>query len=371
MLRSKKNYNILGVMNGTSIDGVDYVLCSWNKESQNLRVLDHVSKRFPEQIKKHILHCAKGLAKVEELSLAHYELGKMYAKQIKSIQSAKDWRIDLVALHGQTIFHSGKNASLQIGETSFISKGLGIPVLSDFRSADIALGGQGAPLAGLFHEYLFNKKVKAKSCVFQNLGGIANLSYFDKKEKKVFDTGPANMLMDLFLLKYSKGEIHFDKNGSIAAKGKANALLFQKMYMHPFFRKKAPKSCGREEFGEVFLNKFYKQLKALGLYDAIATLNWLTAYSVFDAYRKFLPQLPEKVYLCGGGAKNKTLVKNLSNLLEGNSEVFNIAKLGIKDQEVEAAAFAYLGGCYISDKALNLPAHTGASKKAVLGKLSI
>ena len=371
MLKQKQNYHILGVMNGTSIDGVDYVLCNWNDKRQELKVLDHASRKFPEKLKESLHRCAKGLAKVEELSLVHYDLGKLYAKQLASILKVKNWKVDLVALHGQTIFHSGRNASLQIGETSFISKNLGIPVLGDFRSADIALGGEGAPLAGIFHEYLFNSKVKGKTCVFQNLGGIANLSYFDRKTKMAFDTGPANMLMDLFLKRYSKEEILFDRNGAIAKKGKVDSVLFQKMYRHSFFKKKAPKSCGREEFGEVFLDKHYKQLKVLGMYDAVATLNWLTSYSIFDAYRKFLPKMPEQVFLCGGGAKNKTIHKNLSDLCMGNSQVLLIDELGIKEQEVEAAAFAYLGGCYLSGKKIDLPNHTGASKTAILGKLSI
>lgn len=358
-------------MNGTSMDAIDYVLCRWNEKSESLKIIDRSSRKFPKIIHDNLNRCARNSANVEMLSKTHYSLGELYQKHIAELIKKRNWKIDFVAMHGQTVFHEGQKASLQIGEPSFIAKRLGIPTIYDFRSGDIALKGQGAPLAGMFHQYLFEKKIKSKSAAFQNLGGISNVTFLKKNELMSFDIGPANMLMDLFIQKYSKGLIKFDKNGKAAAKGESDSLMFEKMYKDPFFRKKPPKSCGREEFGEVFLDRHYKKLKVLGLEDAMATLSWLTAYSIFDAYRKFLPELPESIYLCGGGANNKHLVSQLENLFSGNSKIKFVDELGIGESDMEAMAFAYMGVCFLKQKKLPTMRHTGSTENSVLGKLSI
>lgn len=371
MIKIKNNINILGIMNGTSLDGIDYVLCNWSDAKQELKLVGRASKVFPKELLNSLQACARNKANVETLAKTHYQLGKMYKKHIGQLMKSKNWKIDFVALHGQTVFHEGKMASMQIGDPSYISKELDIPCIYDFRSGDIALGGQGAPLAGLFHEFLSKTKLKSRSVAFHNLGGISNLTYINGKTKICFDTGPANMLMDLFIKKYSKGEKSFDKSGKLASSGEVDSVMLSKMLSHKYFKKKAPKSCGREEFGEEFLNKYYKQLKSLGLNNALATLNWFTAYSIFDSYRKFLPNMPERIFLCGGGANNTHLRKNLNDLFLGNSEILDVTDLGIGLNDMEAMAFAYLGVCFLKGKKLNLPQHTGASKKDVLGKLSI
>lgn len=371
MLKIKKSFNILGIMNGTSMDAIDYVLCRWNENTESLKILDRASRKFPKLLHDNLSRCAKNRANVEVLSKTHYQLGELYQKHISELIKKRTWKVDYVAMHGQTVFHEGKSASLQIGEPSFISKRLGIPTIYDFRSGDIALKGQGAPLAGMFHQYLFEKKLKAKSVAFQNLGGISNVTFLEKKEILSFDIGPANMLMDLFIQKYSKGLIKFDKNGRAAAKGESDSLMFERMYKDPYFKKKPPKSCGREEFGEVFLSRHYKKLKGLGLENAMATLSWLTAYSIFDAYRKFLPKLPEQIFLCGGGANNKHLVGQLETLFSGNSMIRQVEDLGIGESDMEAMAFAYMGICFLRQKKLPTMLHTGAIENSVLGKLSI
>lgn len=358
-------------MNGTSLDGVDYVLCSWNSKNRRLKVQDRASRKFPRKLQEQLNLCAKNKANTETLSLTHFQLGKMYENHIKQLIISKDWKVDYVAVHGQTVFHEGGKASLQIGEVSYISKNLGLPTIYDFRSGDIALGGQGAPLAGLFHEHLYSQLPRSGKISFHNLGGISNLTYIHDKEKQCFDTGPANMPMDMFLKKYSKGEILFDRNGTIASKGKVDSLMLEKMLTHKYFRKKPPKSTGREDFGEEFLKAHYKHLKKLGIYNALATLNWFVAFSIFEAYRKFLPDFPDKIYLYGGGARNKALVKNLKDLFMGNSEVHTVEEIGIGVSDMEAMAFAFLGVSFLENKKLSLPDHTGAKVKQVLGKLSI
>lgn len=371
MLKVKDNFNILGIMNGTSMDGIDYVLCRWNESKQELKLVDRASKSFSKELLKDLAKCAKNQASVELLSTSHYSLGKQYQKHISNLIKTKNWKIDYVAVHGQTVFHEGKKASLQIGEVSYISKALGIPTIYDFRSGDIALEGQGAPLAGLFHEHLFKNNLKHNKVAFHNLGGISNVTYLSSRDKQCFDTGPANMLMDLFVKKYFRGEKSFDRGGRFASKGEVDTRLFQQMYRHKYFSLKPPKSCGREEFGEIFLDKYYKQLKKIGLENALATLNWLTAYSIFDAYRNYLPSSPRVIYLCGGGANNNQLVKNLKDLFLGNSEIKNVEELKIGLNDMEAMAFAYLGVCFLKGKKLNLPQHTGAKKSQILGKLSL
>ena len=371
MWKKKLRYQILGIMNGTSMDAIDYVLCSWSPKTGDLQFIDHCSKSFPKALHQKLQNCAKGQAQVEELSLCHYELGRLYQQQLTKIREQRRWQIDLVALHGQTVFHKGGVASLQIGEPSFLAKNLGLPVLSDFRAGDIALSGQGAPLAGLFHEYLYRRHLGGKACVFQNIGGIANLSFFHGKQRQIFDTGPGNMLMDLYIRKLTNGRQKFDRAGTMAAKASPDLDLVATMYAQPYFSQKPPKSCGREEFGESFLQNYDSVLKKIGPERSLASLNYLSAWSIVSAYKKFLPRMPQEIYISGGGAKNRTLIRNIQNLAGEDLVVKPLASLGFAEQVIEAAAFAYLGACYISRKKLDLPDHTGARQKALLGKLCI
>ncbi|MFK8137511.1 MAG: anhydro-N-acetylmuramic acid kinase [Bdellovibrionales bacterium] len=368
-LLKKKKWNILGVMNGTSLDGIDFVLCSYQRKTGVFKTKKMNSARFPSGLKEKLKLAATDSLLVSELSLLNYELGRFYSKYIAKLKNV-GWKIDLVGLHGQTIFHKGRVASFQLGESSFIAKENLIPVVSDFRSGDIASGGEGAPLAGLFHIYLAKEFCKNKSVSFHNLGGISNITFISKKINTSFDTGPANMLVDLFLQKQSLGKVKFDKGGGLAKEGVVHQEILMDFMKHSFLKKKPNKSCGREEFGEVFLNKYYDILRDMELKDAVATLSMFTVDSIVEAYRKHLKDLPSEVYFSGGGTKNLFFLEEIQKKLP-EVRVLTSENLGIDSQAMEASCFAYLAAMNLEENKLPTPDFTGANYATVLGKLSV
>ena len=224
-------------------------------------------------------------------------------------------KVSVIGSHGQTIYHGPNDrvpSTLQIGEAAVIAARTGIPVVSDFRPQDLALGGEGAPLIPFFDFYFYGK---GPARAFQNIGGIANVTIVGRgiKSPTAFDTGPGNCLMDLAIQKITRGRLACDRDGKWAAKGKVNQKLVQSMMRHPYFRKRPPKSTGREEFGERFLLRF----NALGHSishrpnDWLATLNFFTAISIYESLKAFTPL---EMVISGGGAHNQTLMKNLKEL---------------------------------------------------------
>jgi len=357
--------NVLGIMNGTSMDGVDFVLCQMS--AQTLRFKAASATSFPPLLAKRLRLATENKMAVKDLALLHYDLGHFYTKSILRLKRQKKWKIDLIGLHGQTVFHESGKVSLQIGEPSFAAATLKVPVISDFRSADIAAGGEGAPLAGLFHRVLA-KQNKLSNISFHNIGGISNLTYLNKKTEISFDTGPGNMLMDIYCQKYLKKP--FDKFGQTAAKGLADIKLVQTMMVHPYFKKPAPKTCGRENFGETFLKKYEKRLRSLGHKNAMATLSTLTAYSIAAAYKQQLPSMPDEIIFCGGGANNKNLLKQISYYLP-EVDISTTKSLNWNPQHIEAAAFAYLAYQRYKKKKIDARAFTGAKEKSFLGKITL
>ncbi|MCB0348201.1 MAG: anhydro-N-acetylmuramic acid kinase, partial [Bdellovibrionales bacterium] len=296
--------------------------------------------------------------------LLSHELGRYYAEAIKKIVKRKKWKIDLVGLRGQTIFHKSGKASLQIGESSYLAQALNCNVVSDFRQADIAAGGRGAPIAGIFHQKMVNTH---KAVALHNLGGISNLTFIkNKKVESSFDTGPGNLLMDSYCQKYLS--IPFDDRGQLAKKGLVNVNMLLKLLRHPYLQQKPPKSCGREEFGPNFLKRFNTVIKKLKKQDVLATLTEFTAITVADAYIKN-KLYPEVIYFCGGGAKNSFLLQRISYYLP-NTKITTTADLGWDPQHIEGAAFAYLALLGIHGIPGNLPNCSGAKKPVVLGKIS-
>jgi anhydro-N-acetylmuramic acid kinase len=371
-LARKKQISVLGIMNGTSLDGVDFVLTRITRVSKSpgkkvdVKFCGEKSFSFPASLRKKLILAARHDLKVDALALLHHELGRFYAKCFLNLSSAHK-KIDLIGLHGQTIFHQAPTATLQIGESSYLSAVSGVPVISDFRVSDLALGGQGAPIATLFHQHVMGR---GKSVSIHNLGGISNLSMITAKGvEKAFDTGPANILMDMCLQKKTKGRTKFDRDGKIAARGKADLKSVEKMLAHPFFKKSPPKSCGREEFGETFLNSFLHANKNMSIQDQMATLLELTAWSIALSYKKYLSQLPEQIVFCGGGAKNKTLLKRIQQLLP-ECKVTTCDELGWPVSSIEGGAFALLAAFRLWDIPSNLPKTTGASRLTSMGKIT-
>ena len=371
-LIAKNKLQVLGIMNGTSLDGVDFVLTEITKQvtkTLHCRYKAMQSFVFPSKLKNKLQLAVMNQMNVEQLALLHHELGRFYAQCFKKLKfSPKLKKMDVIGLHGQTVFHKGRVASLQIGESSYLAYAANCPVISDFRAADIALGGEGAPIATFFHQQAFGH-IQKKLAV-HNLGGISNLTLLSRgKVIQGFDTGPANMLMDLEIQRSSKGKILFDKNGTTAKKGTANLALVNKMLSHSFFKKSAPKSCGREEFGISFLNKFDKGLKLISLEDRLATLTEFIAETISYSYKHLTAFIPTEIIFCGGGANNVFLLSLIKEKLP-LVKISTVVDYQWSEKSIEGAAFALLAAAKVWNIPSNIPASTGAAKKIVLGKIT-
>lgn len=357
----------IGIMNGTSLDGVDFVLIEIDNTDLSCRFISIKSFNFSKPLKQKLLLAVQHKLFVNELALLHHELGRYYSDCYKKLPIEYK-TAQLIGLHGQTVFHKGGVATLQIGESSYLSVESNKPVISDFRVGDIALGGQGAPIATVFHKMIFAKKNKVVSV--HNLGGISNLTILENsKLTQGFDTGPANMLIDMAIKIYTREKKQFDKDGKVASEGKVEKKLVKKMMQHSFLKKKPPKSCGREEFGEIFYKKYKKELEKLTLSDRLATLTEFVAESIVLAYQKFVKNKPSEIIFCGGGAKNKYLLQRVQSLMP-STKVTTTSNYGWPEQSIEGAAFAFLA--FAKGLALNsnVCEGTGAKRQTSLGKIT-
>lgn len=360
--------NVVGIMSGTSVDGVDYVHCSIN-ESGIVKFLDHASEKIPLKMRTHILAAAQNEKSTYELGELHFELGRLYSDQLKKIQMKRNWKIDLIGLHGQTIYHRGSYATWQMGSPFHLKNSFDKPIVYNFRENDVSLGGQGAPLAPLFHYQLLTGFHDSKKAVaFHNLGGISNTTWMKPGQQSSltsFDTGPANILIDLYVSQLTKGLKTFDDSGKWAHKGVPNVELLRQMMKHPFLKKPFPKSCGREEFGKTFIDKHQNKLNELSPEDALATLTEFTAQSISEAYLS-LPQIPETIYFSGGGINNKYLMSRIRYLMP-HTVILTSESLGWPSQAIEGGAFAFLAWARISQKRFNLKKITGVENPQLLG----
>ena len=366
---------VLGIMSGTSIDGVDYALCEVEREA--VRLIQHWSRAFPKTLQRRLHAAAANECAAHELAQLHHDLGRLYAKQAGHLRV----HCELVGLHGQTVFHHPDRrapATLQIGEPAYLAEALRVPVVSNFRVADLAAGGQGAPLATLFHQIVFAQRGQ-HVCV-NNLGGISNVTSLDWRRGRApkviaFDTGPANVLIDLAMREYTAGRQTFDRNGAWAKHGTVHEPLLTRWLAHPFFKVKPPKSTGRERFGESFWRAQQKCLRAarLSKFDVIATLTEFTARSLALNYRLHLTSHPDTVVLCGGGVKNSALRANLGTALRGLNPEVQLSTsddYGWPASAIEPAAFALLAYYRWRDWPANLPATTGANRAVLLGQIT-
>jgi len=358
----KKNL-VLGIMSGTSIDSVDYALCEIDGQGIRLRAL--WSARFPKAMQTALHAAARGDLASYPLAQLHHDLGRFYARHAQSPR-----RPDFIALHGQTIFHNPapeNPATLQLGEPAYLVEALRAPVISNFRAADMAAGGQGAPLATLFHQFVFAQRGE-HVCV-NNLGGISNVTSLHGRKIIAFDTGPANVLIDMMMRHLTKGRLSMDRGGKWAACGKPSAMLLEKWLEHGYFTQPPPKSTGRELFGEPFFHNVLRETQKLSRFDKIATLTEFTARSLALNYRLHLASLPDKIILTGGGAANPALVGRISAQFPG-AQVVTSEALGWPVQSIEPAAFALLGWMRMNGRPGNLPQTTGARRAALLGQVS-
>ena len=364
-------------MSGTSVDGVDYALCEVGDGRVGLCEL--WSAAFPRVLRQRLHEAARDAATGWEVAQLHHDLGRFYAA--RAARQGIRAKPQLVGLHGQTIFHNPSRpapATLQLGEPAYLAESLRVPVVSNFRVADLAAGGQGAPLATMFHVRVFGER-GSQVCV-NNLGGISNVTSINWRRGRAprvlaFDTGPSNVLMDLAMRHFTRGRETFDANGAWAAHGTVCELLLKDWLRHPFFRAKPPKSTGRERFGEPFFEGALRGIRKarLAKFDAVATFAALTARSLAFNYRRHLPAAPFKVVLTGGGAANPTLRQMITEALrEGNPRtiVQTSDELGWPVQAIEPAAFALLAWLRMSGEAGNLPETTGANRAVLLGQIT-
>ncbi|MEO5803629.1 MAG: anhydro-N-acetylmuramic acid kinase [Verrucomicrobiota bacterium] len=360
--------NVLGIMSGTSIDSVDYALCSVSEK--RIELIELWTADFPKQIRAQLHEAARGDLRSWEFCQLHHDLGRFYAENAAQMKN----KAQLVGLHGQTVFHNPnrKNpATFQLGEPAYLVEKLRVPVVNNFRVADLAAGGQGAPLATIFHQFVFGERGQ-HVCV-NNLGGISNVTSLDWKGRTkpkvlAFDTGPANMLIDFAMRHFSKGKKHFDKNGEWAARGVASEELLKRWLRHPYFKQKPPKSTGRELFGEPFFKNAIQEMRGLSQFDVVATFTEFTACSIAFNYRTHLPSKPDKIILTGGGAANPSLVRAIAKKF--SAKILTSDEIGWPVQAIEPAAFALLAFLRVNKRPGNLPETTGANRAVLCGQIS-
>lgn len=364
-------------MSGTSLDGVDCALCL--VDADGVKLLELWNADFPKALQRRLHAAACDESTSWELAQLHHDLGRFYATAVQRNPAAH--RAQLIGLHGQTVFHHPhliRPATLQLGEPAYLAESLRVPVVSNFRVADLAAGGQGAPLATHFHQAIFARRGE-HVCV-NNLGGISNVTSLDWRRGRslrvlAFDTGPANVLLDLASRHLTLDHSVSDRDGKLAALGLVHYDLLERWLKHPYFLKAPPKSTGRELFGEKFLRPTLSKMEPLGLdpADFFATLTEFTARSLALNYRLHLPAPPDRVVLCGGGTFNPTLcgaIREQLKALTPRVTVHRSDDLGWPAQAIEAAAFALLAWRRWHGLPGNLPATTGANRPVLCGQIT-
>ena len=380
---------VAGVMSGTSADGINVALVRLQGRGFRSRfeLLAHYEFPYPANVRRAILATMNARsASVPDLSRLHFLLGELYANAVHSAQRRAHLECELVGCHGQTLYHQGSPSvflgrriacTWQSGEAAIIAAKVRVPVVSDFRPADMAAGGKGAPLVPFLDYVLYRHRRYGR--IVQNLGGIANLTAIPPRalpeDVVAFDTGPGNMVIDgvtehLF-------ERPFDRNGRIAARGEPIERVLQQLLQNPFFRQKPPKTAGREQFGREFVCELLRLCRRADDRDVVATATALTARSIGAAVRKFALPLVEppmrfrEFVVSGGGTNNLTLMRMIREELAPLKMRVRISDdFGLPSQAKEAVAFAMMAYQTWRHLPSNIPSATGAERPVVLGKVS-
>jgi anhydro-N-acetylmuramic acid kinase len=375
--------NVLGLMSGTSADGIDAAIVAIDGGPPDLSVSVRSFTSVPlngTQRERIFALFDPATGTVDRICETNFLLGEWFAEAaLRAIADAglSPGEIDLIGSHGQTIYHAvgtgaATRSTLQIGEAAVVAARTGVTTVADFRVADVAAGGQGAPLVS-YVDWLMLRDRTAPRAV-QNIGGIANVTYLPPGDDPggviAFDTGPGNMLIDDAAARATGGTQQYDHNGALAAAGTVDEALLAALMAHPYLSAVPPKTTGHEQFGQAFGAQVWERAEARGLSaeDILATLTAFTAASIADAYRRFLPRVPEEVILGGGGANNPTLVHMLREAL-ARSRLVTHEALGMSSKAKEAVAFAVLAYEALHGRPGNLPSCTGAGSRAILGKL--
>lgn len=341
-------------MSGTSLDGIDAAII----DLPTAKLLYFQTTPYPAKIRKRLLAISNSTAHVSEIARLHFELPELYA------QALANQKFDLCGCHGQTIYHEGRRATLQIGDGNVLAARLGVPVVCDFRPADIAVGGHGAPLVPFTDYRFFRHRTRWRAAL--NVGGIANITSIPPNAKlnevTAMDTGPGNMVIDALAQHFTGRK--YDRNGLLAAKGHVNRNLLDKLLRDPYYSAKPPKTAGREQYGKEFLQRLLRT--NLPANDLIATATALTAATIAHAISQFTRA--QDVIASGGGTNNPQLMAQLAAYLPGVN-IENSRDHGLDPDAKEAIAFALMAYETWRRRPSNVPTATGAKRAAILGKV--
>lgn len=372
-------------MSGTSLDGIDVAVIDVTVGRGRAKVAPRAfgTVAYSQALRSALLKVSDAAAHVGVVARLHTLLGEKYAEAFRQVCRRNDVppdSVELIGCHGQTIFHDGDGirflgrrvaTTLQIGDGSVIAERTGIPVVSDFRTRDMAAGGRGAPLVPYVDYLLFRHPKRGR--VALNIGGIANLTAIPPAggpgEVVAFDTGPGNMVIDALASHYSNGRARFDRHGKMAARGKANEALIRVLLRARYFHRPPPKTAGREQFGEEYVRRLLSA--SLAGEDVMATATALTAVTIGHAIDRFVrPRMQvDDLIVSGGGVHNRTLMAYLAAYVPG-VRIYTSAEFGVNPDAKEAIAFAILAYETWRRRPSNLPAATGARRPVVLGKIS-
>jgi len=369
--RDAEEKYLIGIMSGTSADGINVAII----REAGAQLIHFSERPMPAELREPILRIAEpGLGEIDTMGSLDRSLGEAFGRAtletIEETGIAKD-NILAIGSHGQTIRHrpkghkGGKPFTLQIGCAATIAELTGITTISDFRSRDIAAGGEGAPLVPFAHHALFGSPDHPVAVV--NIGGIANITYLHRNLVTGFDTGPGNMVMDALMLELSDGRNRFDRDGDLAATGQVCEPLLESLLQEPFLNRTPPKSTGRETFGREVVNKIMAWPK-LSDADRMATASELTARSIADSVQ-FLPEHPEAWHICGGGAYNLLLMSRMKELLKP-AQVHSTSEINILPESMEAICFALLARETLFGRPNTVPSVTGASHAVCGGTIT-
>lgn len=372
-IRQTQSVRIVGMMTGTSADALDVCLVEFTGTSRfpTFKIIDSMDCPLPA-------HFSDAFKKPLSLTVSaatdlSFQLGEWYAEQL----AQTNWAFDLIASHGQTLVHAPPKYTLQIGEPGYLAAKCHKPVVFDFRTQDVVLGGQGAPLIPIVDEFLFRDDSEVRAAL--NIGGIANMTLLpvksDSRPVIAWDTGPGNTLIDRAMMTWTKGNEAFDRDGQNARSGKIDQSLLSWLHVNPYCQKIPPKSAGQEQFGISFFNEILDRTSPTSNQDwqnLMATLTEFTVDSIASEIHRFGHEypFPTRLFVGGGGVHNNFMLERLQNHLAGVTiERVNLA--GITADNKEAFGFAYLGYLWLRQMTGNLPGVTGAKRATILGKLSL
>ena len=348
-------------MSGTSLDGIDVAVVEIR--GRRLRTIGFHTTPYPESLRAALL----GPLDAAAISRLNFRLGELYARAARAAVR-RFGPVALIGCHGQTVFHEGGSHTLQIGEPAVIAERTGVPVVSNFRARDIAAGGEGAPLVPYADYLLFRHPTRTRIAL--NIGGIANLTIIPPAARLsqvgAFDTGPGNMVIDALTREYTSGRLNYDRGGRIAAAGRIHRGLLGRLLADPYYRRPAPKSAGREQYGAAFIARL--KASKLAFPDLIATATALTAATIARAVRRASGPRTDLI-VSGGGVHNPPLMAQLTAFLPGIA-VAPSSLLGVDPDAKEAIAFALLAHQTWRGRPSNVPSATGARHAVILGNLT-